>query len=386
MIAARARPTSAMGYPVDIFVDGVKDAFICGICTDVKQDPTNACAEGHSYCHGCVLEACKRSPRCPECRALVKTSKDKTARNMISEMKVRCPNELRSRNTANIAGVVLGRKHMQRRWDSDSGITDVCVTPPSWGGLWSYTVDPDGPNKGLAPLNAVPAGSKETTSGGKGGKGRKRKADALEETCAWTGSVDDIQKHEESCGFVNVICPNSCSVIVNGPVTYVMMQRRFVEAHLSVCPRRKLPCEHCHKNIAFEEMRRHVQLCPAKPMKCEKCNEVMRSGQIPSHLSTTCPKVAVKCPVLGCPEVHPREKLNEHMTDSMVQHAQITADRMKIVEDRMKEQLQKIEHLTRENHGMRQQINQHDGKINHNDVNLLALARLVHTIGENMNE
>jgi hypothetical protein len=238
-----------------------------------------------------VLEACKRSPRCPECRALVKTSKDKTARNMISEMKVRCPNELRSRNTANIAGVVLGRKHMQRRWDSDSGITDVCVTPPSWGGLWSYTVDPDGPNKGLAPLNAVPAGSKETTSGGKGGKGRKRKADALEETCAWTGSVDDIQKHEESCGFVNVICPNSCSVIVNGrPVTYVMMQRRFVEAHLSVCPRRKLPCEHCHKNIAFEEMRRHVQPCPAKPMKCEKCNEVMRSGQIPSHLSTTCPK------------------------------------------------------------------------------------------------
>jgi hypothetical protein len=35
------------------------------------------------------------------------------------------------------------------------------------------------------------------------------------------------------------------------------------------------------------------------------------------------------------------------------------ADRMKIVEDRMKEQLQKIEHLTRENHGMRQQIKLH---------------------------
>ena len=375
----------------------MKDAFICGICTDVKRDPTNACAEGHSYCHGCVQEVCKRSPRCPECRAPVKTSKDKTARNMISEMKVRCPNEWRSRNTANSAGIVLGRRLIELPISRGSGkaihkgfSADVCVTPPSWGGLISYDGNKNDPNRGLAPLNAAPAGSKETTSGGKGGKGRKRKAEALEETCAWTGSVDDIQKHEERCGFVNVICPNSCclpSTKWQPEACYVMMQRRFEEAHLSVCPRRKLPCEHCHKNIEFEEMRRHVQLCPAKPMKCEKCNEVMRSGQIPSHLSTTCPKVAVKCPVLGCPEVHPREKLNEHMTDSMVQHGQITADRMKIVEDRMKEQLQKIEHLTRENHGMRQQINQHDGKINQHDATHLALARAIGVaIGERISE
>jgi hypothetical protein len=57
------------GYDEASFVDpdAVKDAYLCGICSDVLRNPVQ-CKKGHACCGDCLNTWLDSKKTCPTCR------------------------------------------------------------------------------------------------------------------------------------------------------------------------------------------------------------------------------------------------------------------------------------------------------------------------------
>jgi hypothetical protein len=48
--------------------DHHKDSATCFVCTDLMEQPTSGCPEGHAACRKCYVECLARNKECPQCR------------------------------------------------------------------------------------------------------------------------------------------------------------------------------------------------------------------------------------------------------------------------------------------------------------------------------
>ncbi|KAJ4461506.1 hypothetical protein PAPYR_2089 [Paratrimastix pyriformis] len=89
--------------------------------------------------------------------------------------------------------------------------------------------------------------------------------------------------------------------------------------HTGSCPFRDVECAHCKKLFSTRDHEVHEPQCPKKPLVCE-CGASTTIGDRQQHLSLTCPKAHVPCPIPGCTQQVPREELSSHTTaDSTAQ-------------------------------------------------------------------
>ena len=77
----------------DIFIGGIDEEFMCGICIRVLNKPVQ-CKQGHVNCESCFhhwLQTNKKS--CPTCRektTINTLSRSRLLENIISKLQVRC--------------------------------------------------------------------------------------------------------------------------------------------------------------------------------------------------------------------------------------------------------------------------------------------------------
>lgn len=59
-------------------------AYECPICLEELKNPSTLNDCGHSFCHGCIVEHCKRGRKCPVCREDI-TSKKIAVNRLLTE-------------------------------------------------------------------------------------------------------------------------------------------------------------------------------------------------------------------------------------------------------------------------------------------------------------
>jgi hypothetical protein len=87
----------------------------------------------------------------------------------------------------------------------------------------------------------------------------------LEEKCSWTGKLQELTKHRETCPFQQVQCPHeNCNT---------MMQRREIQEHERKCRYRIVACEVCLTELIQHELQHHQDSdCPDALIPCpNKC-------------------------------------------------------------------------------------------------------------------
>ena len=91
--------------------------------------------------------------------------------------------------------------------------------------------------------------------------------------------IGELQAHEESCGFVEVLYPNRCGV----------------------------------KHLLRKGIEDYIKKCPYRPFSCPWCNEAGDYVKMASdyHLSI-CPRVIVTCPNAGCEVKIIRAEIEDH--------------------------------------------------------------------------
>ena len=131
--------------------------------------------------------------------------------------------------------------------------------------------------------------------------------------CGWKGKLGALGEHvSKDCENAQVTCPNDCSSS--------RFERKNLRAHLSMCPRRKVPCQLCGRKTEHRQLAHHHRnKCPKREYSCPNCAE---SGcydeRTTTHL-TVCPMVEIQCPKCSCTIVrcegttHPQTCINERV-------------------------------------------------------------------------
>ena len=157
----------------------------------------------------------------------------------------------------------------------------------------------------------------ETTSTASGG-----------ERCAWTGKHSELATHLKTCSFVEVGCPHEACA--------ERLQRRHLDDHVRVCDYRPVCCEDCGATIPACSRRQHGDRCPKKIVSCSGCGANVQRERLARHRAFFCPKQPVACPYAhqGCKARPERAKLQEHMLEALVQHAELVNKRVSALEGR----------------------------------------------------
>jgi len=114
--------------------------------------------------------------------------------------------------------------------------------------------------------------------------------------------------HDEVCGFVPVSCLyKNCSLLV---------QRRNLEQHQSICEERHISCDLCNVTYAFKNTSEHKKLCPQYKSPCPKgCGQLIENQNRKIHLQKECPELEVYCfyQDFGCLFKDKKRQVDEHI-------------------------------------------------------------------------
>lgn len=126
------------------FTNQLKNELTCGVCLDILDAPIQ-CIGGHSWCHHCIIQSGREN--CPICPNKFNTiGRNIIAANLIGKLSCKCPSTLET--------------------NGDSAIKDNCTT-----------------------------GLKRTFTS----IGSDVSSQEDNETCDWTGEVDQLENHLKTC-------------------------------------------------------------------------------------------------------------------------------------------------------------------------------------------
>ena len=77
--------------------------------------------------------------------------------------------------------------------------------------------------------------------------------------CTWVGEHGSKERHQETCSFLLLECPNGC---------HGSHLRDSLERHLEICPQKKVPCEHCTAKVERHMLDQHEPTYQEKPRPC----------------------------------------------------------------------------------------------------------------------
>ncbi|XP_031566541.1 TNF receptor-associated factor 5-like [Actinia tenebrosa] len=152
--------------------------------------------------------------------------------------------------------------------------------------------------------------------------------EAYELKCDWTGELQSLAQHRETCPFQQVQCPNvNCNANI---------QRRELEDHDKICEYKVVECEKCTQALVRLEVRFHNKIyCPEEVVPCPNGCRSLETGQIneikrinlDNHTRNDCGKTILDCPFKdqGCLVQVERQHVDKHVQDNMAAHMMLLA-------------------------------------------------------------
>ena len=112
-----------------------------------------------------------------------------------------------------------------------------------------------------------------------------------ESGCEWADALENLEKHQLECPFLEEECQNSCGMKI---------QRRMVEEHEAICERFSV--------------------------KCKQCGDLYERRNRSNHMDT-CSLRMVKCPfsIVGCTAEVLNKDLQQHFEESLSEHYALVA-------------------------------------------------------------
>ena len=284
-----------MGFDPQLFAVKPCGDFLCTVCSEVLDKPMCVCQEGHTFCNACISRWLEKRQTCPTCRCAISQASLRPSRiveNLIGALDVCC-------------------RHSGKPNDDDGARSSACDSTSA----------------------EEPAAKRQRVNNG----------------CSWTGALQELDGHLGSCGFVPIPCPLGCGA---------RLQRRKLKEHSVCCPQRRVECEHCHEGMPYESLEEHVaQLCPMYLVPCtQKCGQTMPRKQLSAHLSADCPLQPVDCLFMaqGCTVRPRRQSLQQHLSDSAVEHSRLSTERLQALTTEM---MGRIDALSKRNAELEGSIN-----------------------------
>jgi len=142
-------------------------------------------------------------------------------------------------------------------------------------------------------------------------KAMERKMGALQivcpNKCNWNGPLSSIQQHLVTCPLEQITCSLGCNA------KFIRKEEEYHKT--SSCPKRKVNCNHCSKEVISQDLEDHFVVCSKFPINCKNsCEEkLIRENENQHYLQ--CPLQIVKCPFepSGCHITLPRHKMENHL-------------------------------------------------------------------------
>ncbi|XP_074659985.1 TNF receptor-associated factor 6-like [Tubulanus polymorphus] len=145
--------------------------------------------------------------------------------------------------------------------------------------------------------------------------------------CMVEAEVRTIENHELTCDYRPVPCLNEgCKEMV--------VFCRMMDHLQDLCIKRKVPCVHCRKDMAFDAIEAHVNQCPVAPVTCKFCAAQMQRSQMSRHIDEECQSAVVPClfSVYGCLNLVKRKRMIDHVNESLAEHLLLLNDGLKLLQ------------------------------------------------------
>ena len=166
------------------------------------------------------------------------------------------------------------------------------------------------------------------TSGARNIRALKVKCSNLGNGCQWTGRLEELETHLQSCDCAHLPCTNECKN--NDQVVKIL--RKNLRNHLTnKCPRRQYQCPHCEEMGEHQERTTsHLETCPQVKVQCPnaQCEASIPRCEVSTNRST-CEYEPLSCKYteVGCEERPLRKDLKKHEEDDQL-HLRITKEKV----------------------------------------------------------
>ncbi|XP_062512232.1 TNF receptor-associated factor 5-like [Corticium candelabrum] len=140
--------------------------------------------------------------------------------------------------------------------------------------------------------------------------------DQQEKGCKWKGELRKRERHNETCGYADVLCENECGE---------MVKRKRMGYHLQrVCMNRQVDCGYCNTTVTFKFRNDHHGKCEMFRLACEYCGQGVVRREMNEHVSKdgTCPNSPLECEFreAGCPCIGNRNEMTMHVQNELAFH------------------------------------------------------------------
>ncbi|XP_062512293.1 TNF receptor-associated factor 2-like isoform X2 [Corticium candelabrum] len=140
--------------------------------------------------------------------------------------------------------------------------------------------------------------------------------DQQEKGCGWKGELRERETHNETCGYVDVLCKNKCGE---------MVMKKDMESHIKKkCMNRKVECRYCKTTVTIKFLNDHHALCEMFPVVCKHCRQRVVRKEMNEHVSKigTCPNSPLECEFreAGCQYIGNRNEMTIHVQNDVTSH------------------------------------------------------------------
>ncbi|XP_062512481.1 TNF receptor-associated factor 6-B-like [Corticium candelabrum] len=140
--------------------------------------------------------------------------------------------------------------------------------------------------------------------------------DQQEKGCGWKGELRKRGTHNNTCGYVDVLCKHGCGK---------MVMKKDMESHMKkTCMNRKVECRYCKTTVTFKYLNDHHTKCEMFPVACEYCKQQVVRGEMNEHVSKdgTCPNSPLECEFIeaGCQFIGNRNEMTIHVQNDVTSH------------------------------------------------------------------
>ena len=184
-----------------------------------------------------------------------------------------------------------------------------------------------------------------------------------QEGCSFKGEVKDYLTHlDNECPKIKIKCNlEGCQEII---------AREQMEEHQKKCDFRNIQCEYCKELTPYLKLVSHHSICPKYKLQCTLgCGCVIERECYDEHLKNVCSKALVKCEceLFGCNVECVRDKMSEHINNSIHEHMILMFKYFntenKKINETLESEIKKLqEKITTNNNQQQQQINTFLGK------------------------
>eukprot|EP01084_Bolivina_argentea_P137661 242440_1 len=328
--------------------------FECIICLDLFKEPVQIGCNDHIFCRRCItgmIQSPMNTFKCPMCRVRCKASSIRRVQfidRQINQLLVQCPNHtistkkaqyLATKSTKNILPPIRRRSaRLQKKTQEEEGDDDIVI-------LNSNT------NNKLCGKKRKRSFDETNTN-----NSNKKHKQNDHELCDWIGALSSLKTHTKTCPLHLISC-EFCS----NP-----MLQRDLKQHKATCDAVPIQCVHCKETgIVRRDMSSHIKnTCPRTRIPCSQCGKNIPRRCKRRHKRYVCPETEIKCEFhsFGCLDVFKRKDQDKHRQDSKCTHKHLVglSRKVEVLTTQNATLMKRINALERNQRNQRKDINRLD--------------------------